>query len=553
VMWGIWDNRDLTSGDTTHYFAEASRWTDHLHLDPLWSPMYTFFWGSLQWIVPDPFAVTTLHRVLIATAASLLVLAVLRRLLTPGIAWALAAWWAILPVNFDTLYEVHLFALLPELAAVLIALTWSGLRMRSAVFGVLLATTVLMRNELIVAVVIWAAVWMGYEVSRRRRGVGVATSALIKAAAVPVLAVTVLTALVVLSWPDRAGLSSRSEEKHTVNLCQIYAFGYEQRHHDYTASPWTDCEPLMQRDFGRSLPTLTEAIEANPGAMMEHFLWNVRLSPYAFQLQLFNRISADPSHNPDYAPVKTGSVASRIGLVVVALFLAGGVFLLWRDRRRWWDDWVRRRAWGWLALGALGASAVVVLVWQRPRPSYLFALAVLLFAAIGMCAMAYADRWRWLNRLAAAPPVAAILLIAAVPSHYGADYWKEQQVGRPGLPLKTMVDRLHPLRDELRGEDVHLLGSYAGAGCFYIGGAEPCTPVTWDEVLNRALGTPPALALAQAGVDFVYVDRVDLLNPAFAATVDAAEAVGWRRVAGEATGDRWELLERPGLGTERAS
>ena len=33
------------------------------------------------------------------------------------LAWLLAAWWAVLPVNFDTLYEVHLFALLPVLAA----------------------------------------------------------------------------------------------------------------------------------------------------------------------------------------------------------------------------------------------------------------------------------------------------------------------------------------------------------------------------------------------------------------------------------------------------
>jgi hypothetical protein len=369
---------------------------------------------------------------------------------------------------------------------------------------------------------------------------------------VPVLAVILITGAVVLSWPDRASLAARSEEKHTFNLCQIYAFGYEQRHHDYTASPWTDCQPLMQRDFGRRQPSLSEAIAANPGAMMEHFLWDIRLAPYAVELQLFNRMSADPSHNPDYAPVKTGSVASEIGLVVVVAFLAGGGFLLWRERRRWWDVWLRPRAWGWLALGALGASALVVMVWQRPRPSYLFALGVLLLAAIGMCAMAYADRWRWLNRLAAAPPVIAVLLVAAVPPHYGADYWKEQQVGRPGLPLKTMVDRLHPLRDELRGEDVHLLGTYAISGCFYIGGAEPCTPVSWDEVLSRARGTTPAQALAQAGVDFLYADRDDLLNPAYAAAVRAAEGAGWRRVAGQATGGRWELLERPGFPSEAA-
>src|SRR5512132_1744992 len=127
VLWGIWEHRDLTGGDTTQYFIQASRWTHGFHLDPVWSPLYDFFWGSLRWFVDDPYASTIAHRVLIVIAATVLVLAVLRRLLSPGIAWALAVWWAILPINYDVLYEVHLFALLPELLAVLIAVTWTGL------------------------------------------------------------------------------------------------------------------------------------------------------------------------------------------------------------------------------------------------------------------------------------------------------------------------------------------------------------------------------------------------------------------------------------------
>jgi len=87
-----------------------------------------------------------------------------------GIAWALAVWWAILPINYDVLYEVHLFALLPELVAVLIALAWTGLRMRAGVFAVLLASTFLMRNEVVIAVMVWAAAWIVYEVRARRQG-----------------------------------------------------------------------------------------------------------------------------------------------------------------------------------------------------------------------------------------------------------------------------------------------------------------------------------------------------------------------------------------------
>jgi hypothetical protein len=58
-----------------------------------------------------------LHRAVIVMAATLGVLAVMRRLLPPALGLLIAMRWAILPINFETLYEVHLFALLPVLAA----------------------------------------------------------------------------------------------------------------------------------------------------------------------------------------------------------------------------------------------------------------------------------------------------------------------------------------------------------------------------------------------------------------------------------------------------
>ncbi len=567
VIWGIWDHRDLTAGDTTQYFINARDWTDTFTLDPLWSPMYTFFWGSLQWLVPDPYAVTILHRVLIVVACSLLVLAVMRRLLSPAIAWLVAVWWAILPVSFDTLYEVHLFALIPELVAVLVALTWSGIRMRSAVFGVLLATAVLMRNEIIVAVIVWAAAWLIYEALRRRRGEGPELAVLLRAVGMPTLAVGLLITAAVLSFGGGVGeLRDRSDAKHSFNVCQIYAFSYQQRHDDFAGSPWTECRPLMKREFGEELPSFTEAVRANPGAMGEHVLWNVRLAPYAVQLLLFDRMSADAGHNPDYDQVTTGSVAARIGLVIVAAFIAAGLILLRRDRRRWWDEWIRERAWGWVALAALGTSAVAVMVWQRPRPSYLFALGVLILALVGMSAMAYADRWPQLKRMRAAVPVLAVVLLLALPPHYDSDY-QTPQIGRPGRPLKTMVDRLHPLRDRLRGEDIDrldprdrlsgedvtLLATYSGSGCPYIGGTTPCIEFAWDGILSRKPGVTVGEALEDGGVDYIYVDAADLAESAMAAAVAEARASGWTRIEGESGDDRWELLVRPGAGAESRS
>jgi hypothetical protein len=544
VLWGIWEHRDLTSGDTPYYFAEASRWTHGFHLDPLWSPLYAFFWGSLRWIFDDPYTTTILHRVLIVLAATLLVLAVLRRLLSPGIAWVMAIWWAILPINYDVLYEVHLFALLPELVAVLIALAWSGPRMRASVFAVLLASTILVRNEHVVAVLVWTAAWIAYEVQARRRGRGTAPRRLAVAVGWPLLAVGAVTGAVIFSYPHN-DLRHRFGVHESISICQAYAVGYEQRHHDFKGNPFTGCRPLMKRDFGKEMPSMTDAIRSNPGAMGAHFLWNARLIPYGIQLMLFDRISAGgQDRDPDVIPVKANSTAALVGSVLLVGFALGGLTLLWRDRRRWWESWIGPRAWGWLALGALAAAAVGAALWQRPRPEYLFGLSIGLLAVIGTCAMAYADRWPAVVRARAAIPVAALLLLILIPVHYGSGY-VTPQIGRPGRPLKEMVDRLYPMRSDLRGNDVRLLATASGDACAYLGGDDPCKPIRWKAILDRDPGVSVAGVLETHGVNFVYVDQVDLANPAIRDAIHQAETGGWTRGAPSSVGQGWLLLKRP--------
>src|SRR5262249_7962143 len=148
------------------------------------------------------------------------------------------------------------------------------------------------------------------------------------------------------------------------------------------------------------------------------------------QLMLFDAISAGDRRDPDFVPVHTHATWSLVGLIAVALFAAGGIRLLWGDRRHWWRTWIRERVWGWLALICLATTAAVVMLAERPRPSYLFALTVLILATVGLSAMAYAERWPGLNRARAAIPVAAVLLLLTVPAHYGAGY-ATPQIGRP--------------------------------------------------------------------------------------------------------------------------
>ncbi len=142
-------------------------------------------------------------------------------------------------------------------------------------------------------------------------------------------------------------------------------------------------------------------------------------------------------------------------------FVLGGLVLLWRYGRLWWRDWIGPRAWGWVALGALVATAVLAALWQRPRPEYLYGLSVAILAAIGLCAMAYADHWPVLKRCGAPIPIVALLLLLLLPVHYGSGY-VTPQVGRTGRPKKEMVDRLYPIRTDLRGDRVKLLATSAG-------------------------------------------------------------------------------------------
>jgi hypothetical protein len=168
VLWGIWRFRDLTTGDTSSYFATAYRWYEDFEVNIVWSPLYTAYYGTVYLLTHDVYSATILHRVIIVMAATLGVLALMRQLLPPAIALLIAAWWAVLPINFETLYEVHLFALLPILAAWLVTTVNDTPWTRGIALAVLIATTALVRNEQFVAVIIFAVICAVRELRHRQ-------------------------------------------------------------------------------------------------------------------------------------------------------------------------------------------------------------------------------------------------------------------------------------------------------------------------------------------------------------------------------------------------
>ncbi|HSD23427.1 MAG TPA: hypothetical protein VLB79_03785 [Solirubrobacterales bacterium] len=534
VLWGIWQYRDLSAGDTSNYFVNANAWAEHLEVDPLFSPLYTAFWGSLKWIFNDVYAVTIAHRVVIAAAVSILVLAVLRRLLSPSVAWAMAVWWALLPVNYDTLNEVHLFSLLPILVAILVALRYSGTRMRAAVFGILLGAAVVQRNETLVAALAWLVICLAYEWYRRRRALQEGKQPtpprrVLTPIGVATLAVILLAALTLWRSADdlsASGWIHRAQWKQDFALCQHYAVGYQQRHHADPTRGWLDCESFMQRDFGSPQPSFFEALASNPSAMGGHFGWNATLFPYAVQLALFDRTSGSDFHDPDYVPVDTGSLLVLTGSLAVLAFVALGFRLLWIRRQWWWSSRLRARAWGWAAIGCSALLGIWVAITTHPRPAYIFPFNFALFALIGMCAMAVAERWPALGRLRAAVPVAALLLVVLVPSHYQPGY--ANPLSGPGRGAAAMVSRLEPYRDELRGENTTLLGPHSFEVCNYLLPEDPCEGSHLGLLDPR--GGDANEWLARNGVDFVYADETVLADPSSRLALARLQRQGWRRL-----------------------
>jgi hypothetical protein len=193
VVWGWWAWDDLTMGDTSAYFCSAYNWYRSFHVNIVWSPLYAAFYGSFLFLTPDVYLATVLHRLFIVLSASLLVLAVLRRLLPPGLAWLTAAWWVVLPINFNTLYEVHLFALLPVLA-VWFVIQWRDRPWsRGCALALLFVSCLLVRNELIIGMGLLAIACIFYEIVKVRHGAARPVAQYVMAYAIPLaLAVCVL-------------------------------------------------------------------------------------------------------------------------------------------------------------------------------------------------------------------------------------------------------------------------------------------------------------------------------------------------------------------------
>lgn len=539
AMWGIWD-RDLTGGDTASYYEGAQAWVDGLQVNFAWSPLYTSFLGTVDWLAGDPFTAITAHRVLIVLVLALLVLAVLRRLVPPWAALIGALWWASLPIVYDARYEVHIFAAIPLMAMVLLMTNDPSMKRRAWAIGLLVASAILVRQEAAFVAILLVGALVATQIWARRGG---------QARAIPVrriaaafgLPLLVAAALIGLAYERSTFqgevLSEKFDSKHTVNVCQVYTFSYQQRHpREFTGSPWTECRALMAREFGDPEPTLLEAWRADPKAMLDFTTWNLRLLPQGLQVGLFS--AAAGNLNPDYPPPPLGRWwAGALALLLFALVIAAAVAL----RGDWprWKALIVAQRWAWVALAAIALVVLAVVIFtQRPRPSYMFGLSIGLIALAVLSLAVLAGRFRLTRWAAAGAALLPVVLLFALPFR-----WDDTP-----RPIADAYDRISEAVDPIgQGEAPEVLvSSVAPASlCLYVHLDDPCEAVDFNSVAAGAeSGGALGDALDEAGATVLYLNPYAEWGPPV--TQFLSDPAGWELVGRSERGDPrpWALLVR---------
>jgi hypothetical protein len=538
VIWKVWEYKDLTSGDTSSYFLDAVSWAHGAHDDILWSPLYTNVWGSVYALIREVYASEMVMRVGIVLLVTVLVLAIMRSLFSPAVALLIALWWAIVPANYNVLYEVHLFGVLPILLAVLIVAkrqTHSALGVALAIF---LGTTILLRNELLIATLVATAFVVGHELRGRRLGTD-RQAGYARAYGVPLLIVIALAGMLYARSFDKGhDVAQEFKAKQGLNACQAYVFNYQQRHPSkFTGNPFTECQPLMRQTFGEAEPSFLNATRANPRAMAAFVAWNGRLLGSGLQVSLFNATST--RDQPDYPLVNTGrSYALILSLVLLELWIAGFIAIR-RDWSYWRDSWLADRLWIGVFLGAACITTIAVALSERPRPEYMYALTVGVLAVTGVCATALLRRIKAEHFVPPTAITALLLLLALIPGFY-----------RPAdRPLLTRVQHLASVSPELQQPGSVLIASgYNYELCSYLAETHTrhCTSPAWPTLQSELVrGVPLKTALNHAGATAIYMDSLLLQDPRMAQLAATPRAYGWREVSsGSGSEGRWQVLIR---------
>lgn len=530
LLWGMWDFRDLTYGDSAPYYSDACVAYDRLRFNLAWTPLFQVLGVLILHISHQPLMYCILVRLSLVMTLGLLALATTRRLLPPLVAWLVSVWWVTLPITFNTLFEVHLFGTVPIIATWLILsgknLGEQQIRWRRGwALAALAGAALFVRNEQALYFILFSLPVLVAEISNWRKSTG---RPRITAFLYPYLLPLLLVACIAGGFYTRAmdrypHLFEILQARHTNNTGQIYCFGFQQRHPGvWNKSAWSEYHDLMTKTFGKPEIAMGEAFKANPPAMTEHFLWNASLIPTGLQLLLFNCISGGLT--PDYItpPVAYAKATILSALVIFTMML--GLFCAWRQRQATLA-WLKEHRWMLTAMACYVPIAVFVMVMQRPRSSYVMAFGFELMALTGFCL------WRVcagakLPRASAflCPAVMLLTFVFTVPF-----YIKHQM---PNRPLIGYTEFLRPFRSILSEGKKRVLVPDFGCemSCYLFDGDGTqesqyfLNSISLADLHNDDL---PEL-LQRKGIEHVLVDFPWRTNPIFH---QLETAKGWKLAA----------------------
>ncbi len=544
IIWNIWKYSDLASGDTSYYFVDVATWQHGLHENIVYSPFYDAFWGTILAVVHNLYAAAIIQRVAIILVAALLVLALMRSLFGPALGLLIAAWWVIIPANYDVLYEVHLLGAVPILLALLVVARMPRRQGMGIAVAILLAGAALMRTELIAAAVILAVVVAVYEAWEFRSGRRASWSSYVRAYVVPLaLAVLVIGGTYARSYVQGNEAWQLLQAKEERGFCNFYAAAYQQRHPTrFTGNYWTECQPLMQQTFGRPEPSILQATAVNPRAVAAFLAWNAQLLPGGLQVNLFGASAFE--NDPDPLPVTENSTYALLLSVVMLLLVIAGLISVVCDGTVSLRRMSARTLWIAVTLASIAAATVLVALTTRPWNEYTYGLTIGALVLTGAAVLALTRRIGGARILAPVALVTVAVLILVLPSMYS-----------PGRrPIYEGVQHLGIVQKQLQQPGSVLVTDGDEAElCNYLAYSyqRKCTITSWLALRSRV--TPQRSAgqvLDGAHATAIYVDASMLSEPTIAALIAAPRVQGWQQIAqGSDPNGPWCVLVRMGKPT----
>src|SRR5262245_46631471 len=170
-----------------------------------------------------------------------------------------------------------------------------------------------------------------------------------------------------------------------------------------------------------------------------------------------------------------------------------------RQRRFWWEHWLRSRLLICLAMVSVALVSVPVIATQRPRPSYLFPLSLCLMAVTGWSLVVIFHRFTIVKRLAPLMPAVMVGLCLLVPSYYANP--DRQQARR----LYETTGSLLPHQALIADTDTRFLkGEYCSEVSFYLGHGA-CQSYSYAVLEEKPPDQSLEAFLTERGINLIYM------------------------------------------------